>query len=435
MQCPWAKWMLIAVAALGGCSKTPIEPSGEVSLDLATVPEAASIEVGPADWPWWRGPNHNGIADSDSAPLRWSETENIVWKASVPGRGHADPTVVGNRVFLPTADEAAQVQSVLCYDRATGDLVWQVDVHQGEFESSVHSKNTQASSTIACDGQRIFAAFLNGRQIWVTALSLDGDRLWQTSAGAFQSTHGYSASPLLYGPLVIVAGDNEGGGFLAALHRETGEVVWRKRRPSVTSFASPVVHHVAGRDQLLICGGDLVVSYDPTSGDQLWSVTGTTKATVGTMVFDGDVVFASGGYPGKETLAIRADGSEQVVWRNNQKSYVPSLLLHEGYVYQISDDGRAFCWKADTGEEQWRSRLGGNYSASPILAGEAIYVPSEAGETVVFRATPERFELLEKNRLGDAGFASPVICGGQIFLRTADGRGRNRQEYLYCIGE
>src|SRR5690606_34279590 len=115
--------------------------------------------------------------------------------------------------------------------------------------------------------------------------------------------------------------------------------------------------------------------YDPTSGEQLWSVTGTTKATVGTMVFDGDVVFASGGYPGKETLGIRADGSEQVVWRNNQKSYVPSLLVYDGYVYQISDDGRAFCWKADTGEEQWRARLGGNYSASPILAGETIYVP------------------------------------------------------------
>lgn len=406
-----------------------------VSVDAASDDSLAAPTFGADDWPWWRGPGRDGKSPDGGAPAAWSETDDIVWKAEVPGRGHSSPTVVGDRILLSTADEEEEVQSVLCYDRETGKPLWKTDIHQGGFETEMHKKNSQASSTVACDGTRVFAAFLNNRAIWVTALDLDGKQLWQTEVGGFDSKFGYSASPVIYKSSVLVAGDHQGGGFLAAVHRGTGEILWRKLRPAVATYASPVVAHVSGKDQLLMPGCDLVASYDPNTGDELWSCPGTTEACVGTIVSAGDLVYATGGYPGKQTLCVRADGSQEVVWENNRKAYVPSLLLHEGYLYLVNDDGIGYCWNAATGEQAWQARVGGNFSASPTLAGELIYVGSEQGTVTVFKATPEKYEPVAENRFADSEiFASPVACGGQLFLRVGKG-GSNRHEVLYCIGK
>ncbi len=74
----------------------PILPA--VSLVRAEEPrkDADRITFAPADWPWWRGQTRNGIAAAkQKPPLKWSESENVLWKVAVPGRGHGSPTVVG----------------------------------------------------------------------------------------------------------------------------------------------------------------------------------------------------------------------------------------------------------------------------------------------------------------------------------------------------
>ncbi len=424
---------LLNGSVVSGCSK-PV-PIDEVSVGKdQTIEELPAAKFETADWPWWRGPRRDGVAEGPAAPVKWSATENVVWKADVPGRGHASPTVVGGKVFLLTADEQKETQSVVCYDRETGKQLWLTGIHQGGLESEVHRKNTQASATAACDGERVLSAFLNGGAVWVTALDLDGKQLWQTKVGEFDSNFGYSPSPVIYKSLVIVAGDNQGGGFLAALHRKTGKVRWRKSRPAVATYATPVVARVAGGDQLLISGGDQVSSYNPDTGEPIWSCEGTTRSTVGTIAFAGDVVFASAGYPKSEIIAVRADGSKRVVWRNDRKLYVPSLLHHDGYLYAVNDNGIGYCWNANSGKEEWKARIGGDFSASPVLSGGNIYVSNERGKTFVFKATPSRYEPVSENQLGDEAFASPVICGGQIFLRVADSSSGSRREMLYCIG-
>ena len=198
-------------------------------------------------------------------------------------------------------------------------------------------------------------------------------------------------------------------------------------------YASAIVHNVGGRDQLLIPGCNQVASYDPASGRPLWSVPGVTESCVGTVVTDGDLVFASGGFPKKETLAIRPTGRGQVVWRDQAETYVPSLLLHEGALYMVNDKGIGMCRDATTGRVAWQARIGGNFSASPVLAGELIYAPAENGRTVVFRATPKKFEQVAENQLGIECFTSPVIADGRLYLRIAENRG-GRKESLCCIG-
>lgn len=391
------------------------------------------------DWPWWRGPSRNGIAEkSQTIPTRWSDSENVVWKTPVPGRGHSSPTVVGDRVFLASADTNEKTQSVLAFDRRTGKQLWKIDVSRGGFPQSIHSKNTHATSTLACDGERLFITFFHHETVQATALDLNGKQLWQKTVQPFNPRryeYGYAPSPLLYRGTVIIAAEYDGDSFITALERATGKQVWQTSRPANITFSSPVVGNVAGRDQLLLSGTDQVASYDPNNGKKLWSTPGTTAATCGTAVWDGDIVVASGGYPKAETLAIRADGSGKVLWRNQQKCYEQSLLTYAGYVYGLTDNGVMYCWKITDGKEVWKQRLRGPVSSSPVLAGGHIYWANEHGTTYVFKPNPDRFESVSENQLGEESFASPSVCGGQLFIRTATGNGAKRQEYLYCIGQ
>ena len=221
----------------------------------------------------------------------------------------------------------------------------------------------------------------------------------------------------------------------AALDRATGKVVWQTPRPARLSYSSPVVANVAGRDQLLISGCDMVAGYDPATGKQLWQANVTTMATCGTMVWEGDLVFASGGYPKAETACVKADGSGKVVWTNRQKCYEQSMLAVDGYIYAVTDQGIAYCWRSADGQEMWRERLRGPVSASPILAGGNIYLTNELGTTYVYKADPQQFTEVAVNQLGDEGFATPAICGSRIYVRAAQNSARGRQETLYCIGK
>lgn len=402
-----------------------------------------AVAVGRADpaedWPGWRGPTGNGIAaEGQTPPTQWSNSQNVLWKVAVQGRGHSSPIVVEGKVILTTAEEQRQIQAVICYDRQTGEGLWQTVLNRGGFPRRIHDKNTHATPTPAWDGERVFVSFYQNDQIQLAALDLQGNILWQKSAGGFRPRayqYGYAASPIVHDSLVIVSSEFEGGGFIAAFDRATGDEVWRRQRPDQISYSTPIVAEVAGRKQLLLSGSLMVASYDPDTGEPLWSQQGVADVTCGTVVWDGDIVFASGGYPQSETLAIKADGSGQVLWRNRQKCYEQSMIAHEGDLYAVTDAGVAFCWKGDTGEEMWSERLAGPISASPVLANGNIYATNERGKTFVFRADPNEFQLVASNQLGDEGFASPVICGGQIFLRVAENASGRRQEVLYCIGE
>jgi outer membrane protein assembly factor BamB len=408
----------------------------QITSRAAAPGQAVSGSPVAGDWPWWRGPARDGVAPASAhPPLKWSETENVLWKTEVPGRGHASPTVVGGRIFLSTADEQQEVQSVLCYDRKTGRQLWKVDVHSGGFERRGHKKNSQASATVACDGERVFANFLHDGAIYTTALDLQGKQVWQTRISDFVTHQGFGSSPALYEKLVIVATDNKAGGVIAALDSSTGKIVWKHARPEQPNYTSPIILPVAGRDQLLLAGCDHVSSFDPLTGKPLWEVEASTTECVGTIVTDGALVFASGGYPKQLTQAIAADGSNKIVWQNETRTYVPSMLVHDGCVFTVTDAGIAYCWKSTTGEELWKARLGGTFNTSPVLVGELIYATNQEGKTFIFKANRAKYELVAENELGEDVYATPTFLGSQIFMRVAHGSGSSRQEWLYCLGE
>ena len=130
-----------------------------------------------------------------------------------------------------------------------------------------------------------------------------------------------------------------------------------------------------------------------------------------------------------------ADGSGKLSWENNSRTYVPSMLLHEGTLHAVLDAGVAICWDSATGEELWKGRLGGTFSSSLVLLGDRIYATNEEGQTFIYRASREKLEILAQNRLGENVFSTPAICGGLLYNRISITENGKRQEYAVCVGQ
>jgi hypothetical protein len=405
------------------------------ALILPATTSAATVD--PAlDWPAWRGPTRDGIATpGQNPPTHWSETENIVWKTPIPGRGHSSPTIVGDHIYLATADPQRGSQSVFCLDRRTGKQLWQREVHADSADPGHHANSSGASSTVACDGDRLYVNFLNKGAVYTTALTAYGQILWQQKICNYVTHQGFGSSPVLHESFVIVSADHRGGGVIAGLDRKSGKIVWTSGpRPKIANYTSPAILKAAGHTQLVLGGCDLVTSLDPLTGKKLWELDGSTEECVTTAVTDGERVFTSGGFPRNHVVAVLADGSKTIAWQNNTRAYVPSMICKEGHLYAVLDSGLAVCWKSDTGAELWKERLGGDFFASPVMVNDRIYAQNLAGKTYVFEATPKSFKLLAQNQLGDEAYPSPTICGNRIYLRVAK-RGDPRQEFLYCIAD
>ena len=95
---------------------------GAIRIALALLIAArGAIALQAEDWPQFRGPSGQGHSAETGLPLAWSESQNVVWKTPVPGRGWSSPVVAGGRAWLTTAvkEKGASLRDI-AYDLATG---------------------------------------------------------------------------------------------------------------------------------------------------------------------------------------------------------------------------------------------------------------------------------------------------------------------------
>ena len=332
----------------------------------------------------------------------------------------------------------AGTQSLVALDRKGGKILWQKEIHKGGLPDKIHRENTHASLTPVWDGERVITLFHNRAKLQLTAVSPEGKIVWDKLIGDYlpDRDFGYGSTPAYHKGHIFVISDYEPKGYLVAFETKTGKEKWRAPRNTMASWSTPVVAKVAGKDQLLISGQEKVISHDPVDGNILWEAPHISKSTCGTIVWNKDSVFASGGFPKNQTAGYAADGSGKVLWQNKERVYEQSMLCLDSEVYAVTDKGFAFCWDAKTGEERWSQRLGrGGVMASPTYANGLIFATIKNGETTVFKATPDKFVEVAKNQLGDDTYASPVIVDDQIFMRVGFRKEDQRREVLYCLGK
>ncbi len=412
----------------------PTRPSALLPV-LAAVSCLLSATPGPAeDWPGWRGPKGDGSSAEPAFPVKWSATENVKWKAPVPGTGHSSPIVSKGRVFLTSCLEGEKKRMLYCLDRADGKTLWERVVVVAPLEKK-HKLNSYASSTPAADGERVYVTFLDQPRLRVYCYDFAGNKVWEQSPGEFHSVHGFCSSPVLYKDLVIVNADQDpepgGRAYIVALDKKTGEERWRIDRPNrLRSYCPPVIGNLGGRTQMVLTGSKCVASYDPDTGKQLWLVRGPTEQFVSSVVFQNGTVFLTAGFPDRWVMAIDPTGSgdvtkTHVLWsKKNDGGYVPSPVAAGGYFFVVTDEGVGSCWNAKTGKALWHERLGGHHSGSGVVAGGHVYFTDDEGVTFVLNPSPE-YEPAARNSIGEHCYSSPAFSDGEIFLRG--------ETHLFCI--
>jgi outer membrane protein assembly factor BamB len=416
-----------------------------------------------AQWPQWRGPGGLGISPEKNLPTEWSPATpdkpavNIPWKIEIPGRGHSSPIVAGNLVFVTTSikgevvpgrkaqehlkfdytpgyihPDAVDIEfkhalKVYAVDAVTGELAWERTAYDGVMFDDRHRKNTFASSTMVTDGERVYASF---ESAGFYAYDLKGNLVWKKDLGGIiKAGLGPGTSPIIYKDLLILLCDQEmgTGSYLAALDRKTGDEVWRATRENRRSWATPLVINTGTRDELIASGAEVVISYDPATGKELWRANGTQSHPIPSPVTTKGLLFLTAGSQAKVVMAMKPGGSgdlkdskETVLWRYNKgAAYVPSPIAIGDYLYLLTDGGIMTCIDALTGERKYeggRVPVPATFFASPVAFDDKILLTSEDGDSFVIEAGPVH-KVLKTNSVGESVYASPAIANGTIFIR------------------
>ena len=383
-------------------------------------------------WPNWRGPSGQGLVEGSGYPDTWSDTEDVLWKVPVPGRGHSSPIIWRNQIFLTTASNDGTRLTLLSFDRGSGKQLWATAVPFDRWEH-IHTKNSHASATPVTDGDRLFAWFGTGQLV---ALDLEGHKLWSRHIGQdyapFDVLWGHGSSPQLYEDLLILQCDHPAAAYLLALDTATGEERWMvDRGPLLRAYSTPLVVATDDGDQLIVNSSRWIDAYDPRTGQTRWRAGSTVELATGMPVYDDGVIYSTRGYSSGPYLSVetggRGDVSEtHVRWRHATRApYVSSMLLYRGLLYMATENGILTITDPDTGDPVARTRLNGVYIASPVAADGHVYVLNEDGETVVLEAGPDA-RVVSRNALGERALASPAIAHGRIYIRT--------DQHLFAIG-
>ena len=381
----------------------------------------ASAVVSAEDWPQFRGRGGQGHSSETGLPLEWDESHHVAWKTPVPGRGWSSPAISGNRIWLTTATAAGRSLRAIAIDTKTGRTVVDVEVFQLTGDIPIQAKNSHASPTPVVDGEYVYLHFGSHGTACITS---SGEIVWRTRL-PYYHRHGPGGSPLLYQDLLIISCDGYDTQYVVALEKTTGQVRWKKPRDGYQAYTTPLVIRVNSRDQVVSPGAYRAVSYEPLTGEEIWSVRyGKGYSNVPRPVFGDGLVFLCSGFDEPYVLAVRPGGEgdvteTHVAWTQKRGApLTPSPLLVGEELYFVSDGGIVSCLDAKTGNEHWRQRLGGNHSASPVYADGRIYFLSEDCETAVI-APGKHFKLLATNRLDGQCLASIAVSGRAMFVRSS----------------
>jgi outer membrane protein assembly factor BamB len=420
------------------------------------------------NWPQWRGPLGSGVAPAATPPLTWSETENVKWKASIPGSGNATPIVWNDKVFILTAvptgkkmepdsstaesppgrqgrpGQSRGVQpseilqfTVLCLDRANGQTLWKQVAREERPHEGHHRDGSFASPSPVTDGEHLLA-FFGSRGLY--CYDLNGDLKWDRDFGEMKTRNsfGEGSSPALHGDIVVVVWDHEGeDDFVVAVDKRTGKELWRRDRDEQTNWTTPLIVEVEGTAQAIVAGAKATIAYDLETGKELWRGPELTGNVIPHPVRLQDTVIVMSGFRGAALHALELGssgdltGTEAVRWSYTRNTpYVPSPVLSGDFLYFASRNSGIFtCLDAVSGEVHFAAErlegLGDVY-ASPVAAGNRIYIHGRKGTCMVLERGSE-LKVLSTNQLDEDTDASAALVGDEMFIR-----GRHS---LYCISE
>lgn len=380
-------------------------------------------------WLAFRGTGGQGHAERGARPPVELNAETRVWKTFIPGTGWSSPVVEGRQVWLTTSLSRGRSLRVICVDVVSGEILHDIELFRVPDPERIHDDNSYASPTPVLDDETVCVTFGTFGSAGIDRAS--GRVLWKREDLKIEHQGGPGSSPTQFENLLIMNFDGADHQYVIAVEKRTGETVWRRKRSApfrpnpIThrAFSSPVVIPTEKGSRLISVGADQVHAYEPASGEEIWHSTFEGFSNVPAPILFDDLVIVSTGFFDPQLHAIRLGGEADVtkthvVWKyRRQASTIPTPLVVGDRLYHINEKGILTCLKAASGEELWKQRVGGKFSASPIQAGGMIYLCGEDGRVLVIEPADE-YQLRKVNRIEHRIKATPAVVGDSIFVRT-----------------
>jgi len=397
-------------------------------LALALLPLCSTAGAAQPFWNQYLGPQADGQSKATGLPVEFGEQKNVKWKTPIEGKAWSSPVVWGNQVWVTNAPVDGKKMSAVCIDLKSGKVLHNLTVFEPAEPQFCHPMNSYATPTPVVEEGRVYVHFgAHGTACIDTAT---GVTLWKRTDLKCDHFRGAASSPIVQGDLLIVSFDGFDKQFVAALNKKDGTDAWIRRRAfeynvrsgdNKKAYCTATVINVDGKQQV-ICPAAVATEAYSLKGDRLWTVRHGGMNASARPIYDGQNLFITNGMGGMVAVNPRGSGDitgANVAW--SSKKRVPkksSMLLIDGSLYMVSDDGVFSSVDPATGKVRWSKRLDGEFAASPIYAGGHIYACNRDGAIYVIKPGGA-FNLVATNQLDSGFMASPAVAGKSLLLRTA----------------
>lgn len=389
----------------------------------------ATPALAPAeDWPQWQGVRGDSRWFGPEIATDWKQSPpRLVWKADI-SPGYSGIAVVGNRLYsMDRPADPKEHERITCRDTETGKVVWEY-LYPAVYGKLDYPKGPRATPTVH-DG-RIYTVGAVGHVHCLDAR--DGRVLWQIDLvrdhQAVLSTWGFSSSPLVDGPRVVIHAGIPQGGCYAAYDRVSGKEVWRAGNDSL-GYGTPIKIEHAGSSQLIGWTPEHVVSLSPTDGRENWRIPYkvTYGVSIATPLFRDGIVLVCGYWEGSKAIRLGAQPSEAtLLWEENRflRGLMAPPLYRDRHVYLLDKQHGIVCFELATGKKIWtdENRLtprDRNPQASLVWLGDTdrVLALNASGELVQARLTPEKYDELGRIKLVGDTWAHPAYAGQSVYAR------------------
>ena len=372
------------------------------------------------DWAQWGGPERD---------LIWRETGIVqtlkpdasgtlprLWTAEI-GAGYAGPAVASGHVFvtdrLTARNGRQQTERVLCFDAATGQPVWS---HEYDALYTV-SYPAGPRSTPVIDEWRVFTIGAMGHMFCLSEKT--GQVLWKKNFvedfGTTLPIWGMVASPLIHGRQLITLVGGSNGSLVVSFDKTTGEELWRSLTDPAVGYAPPVIFTFGGQQQLIVWHPTAVSALDPDTGSIIWEVPYRVRAglSIATPRQAGNRLFVASFYNGPRMIEVAADGqSASLAWSGKSDSEKQTDGVHpimctpffDGHhIYSVCSYGELRCLDASSGQRLWSTLeatgRGRWWNAFLIRHEDRFFIHNEQGDLIIARLTPRGYRELSRARL------------------------------------
>jgi outer membrane protein assembly factor BamB len=385
------------------------------ALLLAVAPAQETL-----DWPWWRGPAHDGI--SRETGWRSEGAAEPLWTVEV-GLGHSSSAIVDGRLYTLGFDEARGLDQVWCLDVATGEPQWQV-TWPAERDANGHGGGTHTTPTVVAG-----TVYVSERRGTVRALAAaDGEELWKrdlcVEEGVKSRDYGFGGSPLVVDDRLVIDAAS-----VLTLDRETGETLW-KTGDVGAYYSTPTPWTLAGESVSASFTRQGLYLFTLASGEERghfpWEKGSVRVNAASPVVVDESHLMISSGYGHGAALVDFSGAVPAAVWETKglKTQLMTCVLLPaadgQRYLYGF-DEATLKCFDLE-GKERWRKR---GLGQGALMASDGrLIVLGGKGELVIARADPGGYEELSRRRVldGSVFWSVPVLHGGRILCRSGDGR-------------